>query len=216
MNESRVARDVVVLGGSAGALAALKTILAGLPARLPATLAIVVHRSATFESQLAGLLDRICPLPVREPVDGEPIRSGHVYVAPRDVHMTVERDHWRLTRGPKLHWLRPAVDPLFTSAAAHYGTRVVGTLLSGGGWDGVSGLLAIKAVGGLSIAQDPTEAPYDSMPMHAILDDHVDSVLRATEIAAAIPVLVEGRPPVELPRVGSARARFARSQRPAS
>ncbi|HEX6081510.1 MAG TPA: chemotaxis protein CheB, partial [Methylomirabilota bacterium] len=119
MNESRVARDVVVLGGSAGALAALKTILAGLPARLPATLAIVVHRSATFESQLAELLDRICPLPVREPVDGEPIRSGHVYVAPRDVHMTVERDHWRLTRGPKLHWLRPAVDPLFTSAAAH-------------------------------------------------------------------------------------------------
>src|SRR5690348_5233517 len=78
MNESRVARDVVALGGSAGELAALKTILAGLPARLPATLAIVVHRSATFESQLAELLDRICPLPVREPVDGEPIRSGHV------------------------------------------------------------------------------------------------------------------------------------------
>ena len=108
------------------------------------------------------------------------------------------------------------MDPLFTSAAAHYGRRVVGTLLSGGGWDGVSGLLSIKAAGGLSIAQDPTEAPYDSMPMHAILDDHVDSVLRATEILAAIPLLVEGRTPVELPRVGSARARFARSQRPAS
>src|SRR5262249_10782379 len=179
MNETGIMRDVVLLGGSAGALAVLKTILSGLPARLPATLAIVLHRSATFESQLSELLGRGCLLPVREPADGEAIRSGHVYIAPRDVHMTVDRDHWRLTRGPKLHWLRPAVDPLFTSAAANYGKRVVGILLSGGGWDGVSGLLAIKAVDGLSIAQDPTEAPYDSMPMHAILDDHVDSILRA-------------------------------------
>jgi two-component system chemotaxis response regulator CheB len=216
MNESRVARDVVVLGGSAGALAALKTILGVLPARLPATLAIVMHRSATFESQLAALLGRICPLPVREPADGEAICSGHVYIAPRDVHMTVDRNHWRLTRGPKLHWLRPAVDPLFTSAAAHYGKRVVGTLLSGGGWDGVSGLLAIKSAGGLSIAQDPTEAPYDSMPMHAILDDHVDSILRAAEIAAAIPALVKGQAYADVRRVGSAPGRIARSERPAS
>ena len=192
MSETGISRDVVVLGGSAGALAALKTILAGLPAELPAMLAIVLHRSATFESQLAALLDRICPLPVREPADGEAICPGHVYVAPRDVHMTVDRDHWRLTRGPKLHWLRPAVDPLFTSAAVHCGRRVIGILLSGGGWDGVGGLLAIKSGGGLSIAQDPAEARYDSMPMHAILGDHVDSVLRAGEIAAAIPALVKG------------------------
>lgn len=216
MNEEGITRDVVVLGGSAGALAALKTILGGLPERLPATLALVLHRSATFESQLAELLGRICPLPVSEPADGEAICAGHVYVAPRDVHMTMDHDCWRLTRGPKLHWLRPAVDPLFTSAAGHFGKRVVGALLSGGGWDGVSGLLAIKAVGGLSIAQDPTEAPYDSMPMHAILDDHVDSILRAGEITTAIVALAKGQSHVEPRRVGTPPWRISRSPRPAS
>lgn len=209
MNEEGITRDVMVLGGSAGALTVVRTILAGLPARLPVTLAIVLHRSATFESQLPDLLGRGCPLPVREPADGETIASGHVYVAPRDVHMTVVGDHWRLTRGPKLHWLRPAVDPLFTSAAARYGKRVVGILLSGGGWDGVRGLLAIKAVGGLSIAQDPTEATHDSMPMHAILDDHVDGVLLAAEIAPTIVTLAEGRPRTDRPRPGDLAERIA-------
>ena len=216
MNEEGITRDVVVLGGSAGALRALRTILAELPARLPVTLAIVLHRSATFESQLPELLGRGCQLPVREPADGEAISLGHVYVAPRDVHMTVDRDRWRLTRGPKLHWLRPAVDPLFTSAAGRFGKRVLGTLLSGGGWDGVSGLLAIKAVGGLSVAQDPTEAPYDSMPMHAILDDHVDSILRATEIGAAIRAVAIGQAHAEPHRLESPPWRIAPSSRPAS
>jgi two-component system chemotaxis response regulator CheB len=214
MNEEGTTRDVVVLGGSAGALAPLKTILTGLPARLPVTLAIVLHRSATFESQLPELLGRSCPLPVSEPADGEAIRYGQIYIAPRDVHMTVDHDHWRLTRGPKLHWLRPAVDPLFTSAAAHYGKRVVGILLSGGGWDGVSGLLAIKTVGGLSIAQDPGEAPYDSMPMHAILDDHVDGILSAAEISDAIATLAQGQPHTDRPRPEDRPWRIACSPRP--
>jgi two-component system chemotaxis response regulator CheB len=194
MNEESITRDVVLIGGSAGALAGLRTILKGLPAGLPVILAVVLHRSATFESQLPQLLGSGCQLPVREPADEEIIRPGHVYIAPRDVHMTVDRDRWRLTRGPKLHWLRPAVDPLFTSAAAQFGKRVVGALLSGGGWDGVSGMITIKALGGLTIAQDPAEASHESMPVHAIRDDHVDSILRAEEIAPAIQALVHGRP----------------------
>lgn len=202
MNEEGVRRDVVLVGGSAGALAALKTILSELPAGLPVTVAIVLHRSATFESQLPDLLSHTSQLPVWEPADGDPIGRGVAYIAPRDVHMIVDGDRWRLTRGPKLHWLRPAVDPLFTTAAARFGPRAVGVLLSGGGWDGVHGLIAIKAAGGLSIAQDPTEASHDSMPMHAIVDDHVDGVMRASEIATAIPVLVGGG----RPQVGASRA----------
>ena len=198
MNEEGITRDVVLIGGSAGALSVLRTILGGLPADLPVIMAVVLHRSATFESQLPQLLGSTCRLPVREPADDEIIRPGHVYIAPRDVHMTVDQDRWRLTRGPKLHWLRPAVDPLFTSAAAQFGKRVVGTLLSGGGWDGVSGLIAIKALGGLAIAQDPDEATHESMPVHAIRDDHVDSVLRAGQIADAIEALVNGRPHASL------------------
>lgn len=193
MNEQGLRRDVMLIGGSAGALAALKTILAELPPGLPVTMAIVLHRSATFESRLPELLGHTAQLPVREPEDGDPIGPGVAYIAPRDAHMTVDGDRWRLTRGPKLHWLRPAVDPLFTSAAARFGPRAVGILLSGGGWDGVNGLIAIKAAGGLSIAQDPAEASHDSMPMHAIVEDHIDGVMRAREIAAAIPDLVEGR-----------------------
>ncbi len=91
---------------------------------------------------------------------------------------------------------------------------MVGVSLSGGGWDGVSGLLAIKAAGGLSIAQDPTEAPYDSMPMHAILDDHVDSILRAAEIGAAIRALASGEP--HAPRREAPPSRIAGSPETAS
>ena len=96
MNEEGIRRDVAVLGGSAGALAALKTILAGLPARLPATLAIVVHRSATFESRLAELLGRLCPLPVGEPGDGEPICRGRIVTSTRNCRATLYA-RWRTT-----------------------------------------------------------------------------------------------------------------------
>jgi two-component system, chemotaxis family, protein-glutamate methylesterase/glutaminase len=161
-------RDVFCIGASAGGLQAVTDILALLPEDLPAVVAVTIHRSPEFDSRLVDLLGRKSVLPVMEPTDGDPISPGRVYVAPRDIHLTVEADRWRLVRGAKVHWTRPAVDPLFTTAANRYGPRCVGILLSGGGADGVAGLIAITARGGLSIAQNPAEAQDPSMPVRAI------------------------------------------------
>jgi len=192
INGDRTVRDMFLLGASAGGIKALIGILRLLPATLPATIGIVLHRSPTYESQLDGLLGRFSALPVGEPADGDPIKVGQVYIAPRDVHMSVDDHKWRLNRGPKMHFLRPAVDPLFTSAAASHGPRAVGVLLSGGGSDGVLGLLAIKAAGGLSVAQQPAEAQDPSMPQHAIAEDHVDAILRLDQIASLMAALAAG------------------------
>jgi len=192
INRDRTVRDIFLLGASAGGIQALTGILKRLPATLPATVAIVLHRSPTFESELGRLLGRFSLLPVSEPADGDPIKQGQVYIAPRDVHMSMQDDTWRLNRGAKVHFSRPAVDPLFMSAAANRGRRAVGVLLSGGGSDGVLGLLAIKAAGGLSIAQQPSEAQAPSMPRHAIDEDHVDAVLRLDQIASLIGALAIG------------------------
>lgn len=198
-NEDRKVRDVFCFGASAGGLQAVKDILKRLPEDLAATLAIVMHRSPTFSGNLIDLLRRNSALPIREPVDGEPILRGHIYVAPRDIHLTVHSESWRLVRGPKLHWTRPAVDPLFVSAADWFGSRCVGILLSGGGADGVAGLIAIKARGGLSVAQDPVEAHDPSMPVRAIHEDDIDAILSTEGIAAALPAMAAGMPFEPLP-----------------
>ncbi len=192
INPDHLVRDVFCIGASAGGLHAVSDILARLPEDLSAVVAIVMHRSPTFDSQLPRLLARKTALPVMEPGEGDPIVAGHVYVAPRDVHLIVEAGRWQLVRGPKLHWTRPAVDPLFVSAAQRFGTRCVGILLSGGGADGVEGLIAIKARGGLSIAQDPAEAKDPSMPVRAIHEDDVDGIMKTEEIAAAMAALAAG------------------------
>jgi two-component system, chemotaxis family, protein-glutamate methylesterase/glutaminase len=192
INGDHLVRDVFCIGASAGGLHAVSDILARLPEDLPAVVAIVMHRSPTFDSQLARLLARKATLPVMEPVEGDPIVASHIYVAPRDVHLIVEADRWQLVRGAKLHWTRPAVDPLFASAGAGFGPRCVGVLLSGGGADGVAGLIAIKARGGLSIVQDPAEAQDPSMPVRAIHADDTDAILKTEEIAAAMAALAAG------------------------
>jgi two-component system, chemotaxis family, protein-glutamate methylesterase/glutaminase len=192
INVNRQVRDMFCLGASAGGLQAVIDILARLPDELPAVIALAMHRSPTFDSQLVALLSNKTSLPVMEPFDGDPISAGHVYVAPRDMHLTVSGDRWRLVRGAKVHWTRPAVDPLFVTAAERFGHRCVGVLLSGGGGDGVAGLIAIKAKGGLSIAQNPAEAQHPSMPVRAIHGDDVDAVLSTGEIAVALTALAHG------------------------
>ncbi len=193
INSERIPRDLFLFGASAGGLGALIEILKGLPAELPAAVGIVLHRSPTFESALDEILSRRASLPVIEPTDGDPIGPGRIYVAPRDFHMLVHGNRWRLTRGPKVHWARPAVDPLFVSGAESHGRKVVGVLLSGGGTDGVSGLIAINAAGGVCIAQDPCEAQAPSMPRSAIEEDHIDAIMRTDEIAALVPALAAGQ-----------------------
>src|SRR5262245_53156281 len=126
INSDHTVRDLFLLGASAGGLEALLGVLKRLPAELSATLGLVLDRSPTFQSILVEILGRSTPLPVAEPADGDPICRGQVYVAPRDFHMSIQDGHWRLGRGPKVHWARPAVDPLFVSAAASFGRRAVG------------------------------------------------------------------------------------------
>jgi two-component system chemotaxis response regulator CheB len=192
MNVSRVPRDVVAIGASAGGIEGLRVLLAALPQDFPAAIAAVIHRSPLHVSHLAQTLSQRSHLPVLDASDGDPVQIGRVYLAPPDLHLRVEDSCFRLLRTPKIHFTRPAVDPLFESAAAAYGSRVVGVLLSGGGDDGVSGLTAIKAAGGLSIVQHPDEAPHPWMPANAIAFDHVDAVLPLEEIAAVLSSLARG------------------------
>jgi two-component system chemotaxis response regulator CheB len=185
-------RDVVVIGASAGGVTALQTLFKALPSDLPAVVAAVLHRSPFHESILASVLGRCSTLPLSEPMHEEPVQLGRIYVAPRDHHMVFDGARLMLNRGAKEHYTRPAVDPLFRSAARWHARRVIGIILTGSGDDGVSGLITIKEAGGISIAQDPDEAPHDSMPQHAIERDHVDAILRLSELAAALPRLVAG------------------------
>jgi two-component system chemotaxis response regulator CheB len=157
-----------------------------LPADLPAAVAVVIHRHPERPSQLADVLDRHSVLPVTEPRGGDLIVQGHIYLGPQNYHLLIEGNHFKLDEGPKQHRTRPAVDPLFESAAKAFGPRVVGLLLSGGGTDGVNGLIAISRVGGVSLAQDPAEARNPGMPISAICKDDVDAVLPLAQLADAI------------------------------
>jgi two-component system chemotaxis response regulator CheB len=122
------------------------------------------------------------------PAHGQGIVPRHIYVAPPDHHMRLTPGFIHLDTGPKIHFTRPAADPLFQSAALAYGARVVGVVLSGGGGDGTAGLRDIKARGGISIVQEPDQAENPGMPLQAIKDDP-DYCLRIAEIG---PLLVSG------------------------
>jgi two-component system chemotaxis response regulator CheB len=137
-----------------------------------------------------------------EPENDERTRIGRIYVAPRDRHVVMDDGRFCLNRGPRQHFTRPAIDPLFVSAALHYKRQVVGVILSGGGDDGVDGLIAIKAAGGISIAQDPKEAKDPDMPHSAILFDHVDLVLPIAAMAPALLKLAKGDTVDRTPRGG--------------
>src|SRR5262249_35764921 len=189
INASEIPRDIIIVGGSAGALSGLLGMVQGLPPSLPARVALVLHRAATYETNLRQVLARRAQMPVVEPQDGAPFERGIIYLAPRDRHMLLEDSIVRLGAGPKENFARPAIDPLFRSAAVAYGSRVVGVLLSGFGKDGVDGLIAIKKHGGVSLAQNPREADYPAMPMNAINLDHVDATLRSSEISDVVQVL---------------------------
>jgi two-component system chemotaxis response regulator CheB len=168
-------------------------LLSQLPSELPATIGIVLHRTPYHETRLPAVLGRHAAMKVLEPDDGESLQRAVVYVAPRDQHLLFEDGVARLSRGPREHRTRPAIDPLFRSAAASYGSRVAGVLLTGYGGDGVSGLIHIKQAGGVSIVQDPREAAHPTMPRRAIAEDDVDAILPLDGIVSALIGLASGR-----------------------
>lgn len=177
--------DLVVIGASAGGVDAMRDLLSELPASLPAAVLVVVHVSPNG-SKLAQVLDRGSALPVSEAYDGGLIRAGTVHVAPADHHLLVSDGRMRVVRGPRENLSRPAIDPLFRSAARHYGPRAVGIVLTGYLSDGASGLVEIRERGGVTIVQDPEEAPYPDMPRNALSRGPVDHCLPLKDIPAMI------------------------------
>lgn len=183
-------RDVIVIGASAGGIEALKTLFAMLPATFPAAIFVVVHLSAESPGLLPVIFEHVSQLPVVQAVDQEPIRAGRVYVAPPDQHLLLEPGWMRLTHGPKENRFRPAIDPLFRSAAYAFGPQVIGIVLSGMLDDGTAGLWAVKDRGGLAVVQEPSDALYPSMPQSAARSVAVDYRLRINEMAAMLAQLV--------------------------
>jgi two-component system, chemotaxis family, protein-glutamate methylesterase/glutaminase len=170
-------RDIVVVGGSAGSIEAVTELVRGLPEDFPGSVFVVVHFPGGVPSTLPRILSRAGALTAHHAADGEPIEPGRIYVAPPDCHLLLADGHVRAMRGPKENGHRPAIDPLFRTAAHSFGARVVGVVLSGNLNDGTAGLLSIKQHGGLAVVQSPDSALYPSMPRSAIAHVAVDHVL---------------------------------------
>jgi len=185
-------RDVILVGGSQGAIPALKVLLSGLPANLGAAIGVTVHRGATGHGGLADLLAKHSSLPVMEAAHGKLFRPGWVHLAPSDNHLVLRGAGTWLDHGPKQNHVRPAIDAMFVSGSKAYGARVIGVLLTGNLSDGVAGLISIKQRGGLSLAQDPNEAEAPSMPRNAIQYDDVDVVFSLASLAGILSALVKG------------------------
>lgn len=184
-------RDIIAIGASAGGVEALKQLAAGLPADLPASVFIVLHVFPGVPSALPNILGRVTPLPVTHAADGQPFHPGSIYIAPPDVHMLVGDGVIKLERGPMENRSRPAIDPLFRSAAGIYGPRVICVLLTGLLDDGTAGMIAVTLNGGIGIVQDPTEAAYPDMPRSAVENEHPQYILPLSEIAAKLTELTK-------------------------
>jgi len=161
-------RRLVVIGASAGGVEALRAVVAGFPPDLAAPVVVVLHIPRGAPSALSGILDRSGPLPAVVAEQAARLQPGVVYVAPSDHHVLVVDGHIRLSSGPTENGHRPAVDPLFRSAALSYGPDTIGVVLSGTRDDGTAGLAAIVARGGMAIVQEPDDAVHGAMPANAL------------------------------------------------
>lgn len=184
-------RDIIVIGGSSGATAPLKAILGALPEDLPAAILVVIHIPARSLGLLATVASAATRLPVHPAADGMPIAPGNVYLAVPDHHLIVTNGQIRLGRGPRENMARPAIDPLFRSAAVAYGPRVIGVVLSGFLNDGASGLEAIKRCGGVAVVQDPADAVADEMPRNALQAAVVDLLVPSARIGDVLSEMVQ-------------------------
>jgi two-component system chemotaxis response regulator CheB len=179
------AHDIIVIGASAGGVEAISAVVGDLPSNLPAAVFVVLHVSRG-RSVLPEILTRVGPLPAIHPDDGAAIEHGRIYVARPDHHLTVEQGRVRVLHGPTENGSRPAIDPLFRSAARSYGPRVVGVVLTGALDDGTAGLAAVKEAGGITVVQDPAEAFAPSMPRSAAAFVQIDHKLKVREIGALV------------------------------
>jgi len=194
-----VARRLVVIGASSGGLDALRSLLAGLPATFPAALCIVIHTSPESPGVLPQILGRVSRLPVVQACNGQRLENGRVYVAPPDRHLLVEPGRLRVTKGPREHRFRPAIDPLFRSAAQVFGPAAIGVVLTGDLDDGPAGLWTIKTLGGTAVVQHPDDALYPSMPLHASAVVDVDYKVPLSRLPSLLVELTSQAPPEPVP-----------------
>jgi two-component system chemotaxis response regulator CheB len=192
-------RNIIVVGASAGGLEAIRRFVAGFPPDTDVSILIVWHIAPNVTGILPRVLNKDRGLFATHAVDGERLETRRVYIAPPDHHLVVERDVLRVSKGPKENRFRPAIDPLFRSAALVYGPRVIGIILSGALSDGSAGLWAVKNFGGIAVVQDPNEAEVQSMPQSALNAVQVDYKLKVSEMGPVIQnlstELVDERPP---------------------
>jgi two-component system, chemotaxis family, protein-glutamate methylesterase/glutaminase len=175
--------DIVAIGASSGGVEALRELVGGLPADLPAAVLVVLHFPEGAPSSLPRILSRSGPFEAAHPEDGGRIEKGRIYVAPPGLHMLVEDGVVRLARGPRENYHRPAADALFRSAAVARGPGVIGVVLTGARDDGTAGLLAIKRRGGVAVVQDPDDALFRWMPESAARYVDVDHRVPLGEMA---------------------------------
>lgn len=187
---------IVVIGASAGGVDALARIAHDLPAGFDAPVCVVLHISPDSPSLLPEILRRDTQLQVMHAEDGRKLEKGFIYVAPPDRHLLVEKDHtMRVVRGPRENRHRPAVDPLFRSAAASYDGGVIGVVLTGNLDDGTAGMMAIRRHGGRTIVQDPNDAPFPSMPQSVLQHTRVDECVPLAGVVPAILRSMNGEEP---------------------
>jgi two-component system chemotaxis response regulator CheB len=175
--------ELIVIGASAGGVAALLALLAPLPARFALPIVAALHLLPRHDSQLGRVLGARLSLPVREARDKEPVQPGVVYVASADYHLLIERDRsFSFSSDAPVSYARPSIDVLMASAADAYGPALAGVLLTGANMDGAEGMAAIKSRGGLTIVQQPQDADVATMPEAAIARCTPDHILPLKDI----------------------------------
>ncbi|WP_314102620.1 chemotaxis protein CheB [uncultured Stenotrophomonas sp.] len=177
--------ELIVVGASAGGVSALQQLLAALPAGLPMPVLVVLHLPRDRPSGIASLLDGGCALPVREAEDKQPLEPGTVTFAPPDYHLLVEgRDSVALSIDPPVLFSRPAIDPLFESAAEVFGSGVLAILLTGASNDGSAGVARVREAGGQAWIQSPDDAFSPIMPAAALAHAGADAVLTLVSLCS--------------------------------
>jgi two-component system, chemotaxis family, protein-glutamate methylesterase/glutaminase len=186
---------LIVVGASAGGMAALKTLVAQFPKNFPAPVFIVNHMSADNSGEvLVRVLNDSGSLACEHAKNEQEFKKGHIYLAPSDQHMLIVKGKILITKGARENRSRPAIDPLFRSAAVAYGNRVIGIILTGYLDDGTSGMMAIKRCGGVCIAQDPEDAEYPDMPKSVIANVGADYCVPVAQMGALLSDLLGRKP----------------------
>jgi two-component system chemotaxis response regulator CheB len=208
-------RDVLAIGASAGGFDAFRRLVRELPANFPASVLIAIHLPSEFPSAFDAILTQAGPLPASFANDGEAMKQGRIYLAPRERHLLVDGDRLRLGIGPRENNARPSIDPLFRSVALSCGPRAIGAVLTGTLGDGASGLQALQTCGGVTVVQDPSDADFPEMPAAALSRVRPDHVVSLAAMPALFDKLVRepAGPPKPVPDEIRYEVEIARSGR---